>query len=219
MLLPIAISAMGQKTYGEALRDFRREYRLQHKDDPVQITARLGISGYPVSASNYYCSGYLFSFGKYYDDYYIGPSSLSQVYRDYNGPVKTTGTFIGSVDFIFSSGLALSIDGGLGFFWKDIYDGVSGMKKQRETGAALYLMPKFKGYYMRRPLVRLYGSIGLGASKFINFDKLDDDETVAFQTQIVPIGIEVGEKRLFGFMELGFGTVYTGANVGIGYKF
>ena len=41
---------------------------------------------------------------------------------------------------------------------------------------------------------------------------------VRASAQINPVGIEIGRK-LFGFCEAGFGTMYSGAMAGIGYRF
>ena len=36
--------------------------------------------------------------------------------------------------------------------------------------------------------------------------------------QVTPVGISVG-KKLFGFFELGVGTIYVGGCFGLGYRF
>ena len=84
--------------------------------------------------------------------------------------------------------------------------------------------------YMNRRYVRLYGSLGIGAAFYGGFDKLtysytDSRGSVQFEDnsfracgQFSPIGVEFGNK-LFGFAEIGIGSLYAGMQAGIGYKF
>lgn len=79
-----------------------------------------------------------------------------------------------------------------------------------------------------RSPVRLYGKLGFGAVKYFGFDRRNFDSVdgdVEFYDnsftpgiQFAPFGIELGRK-IFGFAEIGVGTLYRGISAGLGYKF
>lgn len=191
--------------------------------DKALITAHFGLAGSPVAASFYFTPEVNRGFWDYWpsDD----AASLSQVYQDWYGPSRTTGTFIGGVDVALTGFLSLTVDVGLNFMWKDSFYGVSGESSGREKGVALYLLPMCKFSYLKRPVIRLYGSAGAGVCKYFGYSSLLQksgngylDKSFKLEAQLVPIGFELGRK-LFFYMELGLGTVYVGANAGVGYRF
>ena len=192
------------------------------KDESVapQISGHLGLAGSPVVASYYFTpETRLFSAP-------IDPSlTLSGVYKDYCGPSRTSGTITGGVDVSLNRFLSMSVDLGVNFMWKDSFFGATGECSGHEKGVAVYLMPMCNFTYFKRPVIRLYGSAGVGVCKYFGYSSLvwksaDSfvDKTFKMEAQLVPFGFELGRK-LFFYMELGLGTVYIGANAGIGYRF
>lgn len=67
--------------------------------------------------------------------------------------------------------------------------------------------------YLSRPAVKLYGSLELGA-----LFSVGDGFNAAFDFQVNPFGVEFGRK-FFGAVEFGLGMHYTGARIGLGYRF
>lgn len=193
------------------------------------VTFRIGIAGTPSSQINYFYSGNAFGSYSYYD--FEDDSKLSTIYRDYYGPVSTSGVITLGADFEIKKWLALSIDLGITPLWHDLYNGVTDKKIGSKSGVALQVIPSAKFYYLKRSNIRLYGSIGCGVGKYFNFDRLKYsyssgsgyeyvDESIQFEFQEAPIGLEISFlKKHFAFAEFGFGTMYCGMRAGVGYKF
>lgn len=188
--------------------------RAYDKDKPVEIIAHFGISGTPMVAGNYFTRNLDRTSYQDGDNYYVSTSN-------YNGIVRSTGTFLAGIDIKFNRVIAVSVDLGLNAMWLDPSTALSDVG----TGVALYLIPKAKLYYMDRSVVRMYGYVGAGIGKYINYPGLQSgvgvdyyDGSVKLEGQFVPFGIEFG-KKFFGFAELGFGTIFLGAQLGFGYRF
>lgn len=209
---------------GETQGYYVREYR--NEDYPLSFEARLGIGGSPEVASEFFHSG-SYRYDVY--DVWFPNNPLSRMYKDYSGPLYSTGAICGEFVMHFKPRTAFVAIGGLCSVWNDTFNGVTDAKTGRKTGVVLYLAPGLRGYWVKRDIIRLYSSFYVGISKYLGFDELkysyrsDDgiryvDESFKFLGQITPIGIEVGRK-LYGFLEFGAGSVYCGASAGIGYKF
>jgi len=85
--------------------------------------------------------------------------------------------------------------------------------------ASLGMMAGVKFKYLKREKFNLYSSLhaGLGLTNVGHITGTPNAELVpAFQ--IVPIGVTVGGS-VFGFAEVGVGTVYFGGHAGVGYRF
>ena len=83
-----------------------------------------------------------------------------------------------------------------------------------------YLTPMLTARFswLNRKLVRLYSSVGAGlAVSLMDVSYREYPETY-LSLQVTPVGISVG-KKLFGFFELGVGTIYVGGCFGLGYRF
>jgi len=76
-------------------------------------------------------------------------------------------------------------------------------------------VPQCRFNWLRRDLVKMYSSIGVG---FLAGQDMYDEFLILPVGQVSPVGIEVGRK-VFGFCELGIGMLYTGAKAGIGFRF
>ncbi len=78
--------------------------------------------------------------------------------------------------------------------------------------------------WLNRPIVRLYSSAGVGlAIDSVGWWKINrNDKAVQrrcrFGWQATPIGISIG-KKLYGYAELGVGSIYIIGCAGIGYRF
>lgn len=141
---------------------------------------------------------------------------LASVYGDYAGKIGTCGNISASLDLNFSGRCAFSVDLGVTVLWKEMSDGITRKPAgYSRTGVALHLLPQLRFYYLKRPVVRLYGDVGLGMTKYFGEDFRN---RIAVDAQFSPFGIELG-KKFFGFAELGIGTTYSGLRGGVGYKF
>ena len=200
---------LAQQRYTEAKRDFKRAYKEAHRYDPVTHAIRFQYSQLPLMAKANF-NGYTLKQFKEFINTRKG--QLSYVYGDFTSTTATTGTFTAGYDMIFSSGRMFSCDLSAAFFWKTLYNGVTNQKQETKNGAIIYILPKYKYYYLSRPLLHLYGSVGLGAGLHFGFSS-----TVRPAFQYIPIGLEVGNK-LYGICEIGLGNVYLGGSFGIGYK-
>ncbi len=182
----------------------------QEKRTP-QISTRFGIAGSPSVAGEYFTSNT--------NPYSYG--TLSSIYYGGIGAVSTPGTFVGGIDIKFNRVIALSVDLGVNAMWADTYSNANKTVTGKQTGVALYFMPKAKLFYMDREMVRMYGTVGVGIGRYFGYPtKYSSNFSSPFklEAQFVPFGIEVGRK-LFGFAELGVGTMFLGFHAGIGYKF
>jgi len=91
----------------------------------------------------------------------------------------------------------------------------------RERETILHLMPELRVYYLRRPYVRLYATLGAGLRTRFYSETLDGDTVgkahFGFTWQITPLGIEVG-KNWYVNVSGGYGLPCPVA-VSVGYKF
>jgi len=145
--------------------------------------------------------------------YYSYDYPLAYVYGDYYSSTMTAGNITASLDIILSKRCAVSVDLGYTPMWRDAYDGITNQYLYTQRGGALNVLCMFKLFYMVRPVVRLYGDIGVGIAQYFS-----NDNSLEFAGQLVPFGIEVG-KKCFGFVEFGVGSSYMGARGGVGYRF
>lgn len=210
-----------------------RERRFDRQPVKEKWDVRISVAGMPQHAANLYVSGRGWFYG-IVDYYYMDPrdynsTMVSSLYADYYGPTRTSGAIGVGFDYAVCPWLSLSADLAVTSFWRDRYDAVSNAVLRKERGFAFYMLPRAKFMYMNRRKVRLYGSFGVGAVLYDGFDKLtysyEDGSGVHFVdnsfracAQLTPIGVEFGRK-LFGFAELGTGSLYIGMQAGIGYKF
>lgn len=169
--------------------------------------ARFGWSGYPVTESvihTWKCCAYG-------DPYY----RLRDIYYDYKLPMYTTGGISGEVAWLYKDWFTFALTLSGNFTWQGTADAVTSDRTGTDTSLFLYLVPQARFNWVRRDLVKMYSSIGLGV--LAGYD-LDKEPGILPVFQLNPVGIEVGRK-VFGFCELGIGMMYTGAMAGVGFRF
>ena len=134
-----------------------------------------------------------------------------------------TWTFSYTYNFtrIFALQASLSYEGGWDEYYSRADDSLVGMTECH------YLTPMLTARFswLNRNLVRIYSSVGAGIAVSLTdeyYTVSDDGVSTHPETyislQVTPVGISVGRK-LFGFFELGVGTIYVGGCFGIGYRF
>lgn len=166
-----------------------------------------------------YAFGYDFDFipGKMYSQYY---SSVAAQYRDaetYNKErVTNSWTLSYTYNFtrVFSLAASVSYEGA----WNEYYSRKDDAKVSVTECHYLTPMLTARFSWLNRKLVRLYSSVGAGlAVSLMDVSYREYPETY-LSLQVTPVGISVG-KKLFGFFELGVGTIYVGGCFGLGYRF
>lgn len=225
MLVALAMSiALFSETEANARRS---SYRVVRK--PEMPKERWSINVGIGSQSSINVERFTNGLYHYWDFTDSQDGTLSDFYKDYNGPTYSAGSFSLGAEYLVARWFAVSATLGADFLWHDTYDSSSDGLTGKKTGTAISFMPQAKFIYLNRPKLRLYGYIGLGAIKYIGYDKMKysykDEYGVHFENeslqpafQYTPIGVEFG-GRLFGFAEAGAGTLFSGIRAGVGYRF
>ncbi len=139
--------------------------------------------------------------------------------RTHRGPVYTAGAWSLSYDYRFRKWFDLGLM--LGYYgeYSRSYSNTDASPVGRNRAHAITVMPAMRFTWLNRRWVRMYSSLGLGATfVFGHRDRNTDsfrERHVAFQ--FTPVGISVG-RSLFGFAEIGAGAQGC-LMMGIGYKF
>ena len=157
-----------------------------------------------LSASDVQCLDDSFEENRLVDTYDL--SKKSHVYM--------TGNIMAEMDFHFRKWFTLAIGVATNGIWMDKHDAMTDELKGRESGFTLTVLPQARFTWMNKDFIRLYSSVGAG----ITGGSFDGRSEAVIAAQAVPIGISIGGK-LFGFAEVGIGTVYIGGMFGIGYRF
>lgn len=168
---------------------------------------RLGWCGYPTADDNDFV-------GVNNHGFYSYDSSISDIFSDYDGPTYMTGNITGEMNFHFKKWFTLSVGVAANMIWKNNYSSQTDEYIRTDRGYTFTLMPQARFNWVRKDIVRLYSSVGAG----VRGGRFDERGDLLLAAQLVPVGINVGD-RLFGFAELGVGTLYLGGMFGIGYRF
>lgn len=164
----------------------------------------------------------------YYENSYdiLGVSGLEGKYltSEYYSRELTTNTWTLGYTYNFTKVIALqatlSYEGG----WCTFYRWDTGGEVWNSSDNYITAAGHFKVNWLNRKIVRLYSSAGLGVSVEIIkkpqpgslWNPPETNVKPAFQ--ICPFGISVG-RRVYGFAEIGLGTIYAGGCIGVGYRF
>lgn len=177
------------------------------QDNNWKRQARFGWSGYPVTESVIHtwhgcdCGKPFYSF--------------SDIYYDYELPMYTTGGISAEIAWLYKDWFTFALTLSGNFTWQGHADAITSERTGTDTSLFLYLVPQARFNWVRRDLVKMYSSVGLGV--LAGYD-LDKEPGIMPAFQLNPVGIEIGRK-VFGFCELGIGMIYTGAMAGVGFRF
>ena len=177
----------------------------REKENRYQM--RFGLGGYPVTEA------FMYTFS--WCDCGASEFSLHDLYRDNDGPLYTTGSISAEFSWLFKDWFTFSLTTAANISWQNSFDPVTQERSGTQTGGLLYVVPQYRFNWVRRDLVKMYSSIGVGG--LVGKD-MDNDFVIFPAAQLNPIGIEIGRK-VFGFCELGVGMMYTGAMAGVGFRF
>ena len=81
------------------------------------------------------------------------------------------------------------------------------------------LQLKFRGIYMNKEKIKLYGEVGMGGELLLASDKEKDFMSPFFSGSIVPLGIWFGSDKFFGTTEITFGSEGSFLTLGCGFRF
>lgn len=170
---------------------------------PFKYEVRAGWGGYPVTD---FLDSEISAMSPY--------PSLEDLYADYNGNVYMTGIISTEFAFHFRKWFSLSLGLSANGIYSKRYSADTGLKTGTDRGAIVTFMPQVRFSYLNREYVKLYSSLGVGFS-YGTFQGVSQGTTGG---QVVFIGVTAG-KKVFGFFEIGSGTLYLGCMAGVGYRF
>jgi len=175
----------------------RRPFTPQHE-------LRLTVGAYPILPSMFDWEGC--ADGIFYD-------------RTHRGPVYTSGTWSLSYDYRFKKWFDLGLTFSYYGEYSRSYSNRDSSLVGRNRAHAVTVMPMARFTWLNRRWVRMYSSLGLGATfgygRFDTEGSRPENAMIAFQ--VTPVGISVG-RSFFGFAEIGLGA--QGAlMMGVGYRF
>ncbi len=137
--------------------------------------------------------------------------------------VTNSWTFSYSYNFsrIFALQAGVTYEGG----WSECYRAEDDLLVSSISSQFLTPMLTARFSWLNRKYVRMYSSIGAGMSVSLSSTHYVTDDNAVHERpdtylslQVTPVGISVG-KQLYGFVEVGVGTIYLGGCFGIGYRF
>lgn len=179
----------------------------QNAEKRWQHQMRFGWGGYPVTEQVMHTWSWC--------DCGISEVSLGDIYGDYRKPMYSTGAISAEFAWTYRNWLRLTITTAANVTWQASAEAVTGARTGADESLLIYAVPQARFNWLRRDVVKMYGSVGIGLVGGYDLDR----ELVLFPAvQMVPIGIEVGRK-IFGFAEMGYGMIYTGFMAGIGFRF
>lgn len=153
----------------------------------------------------------------YYDNpIYSSDGTLSSIYSPTRGALYSTGGFSAEFGLNLRKWFTLAIQTSLCGLWSDVYDYTHTDVLYKDRGVIFNLAPQARFNWVKRPIFRMYSSIGIGFT-VVSYSKRN---TIEKSLQFVPIGIAVG-KDVFFFAEAGggVGSNFLGYHLGMGYRF
>ena len=141
---------------------------------------------------------------------------LSSIYSPQRDGLYSTGGFSAEFGLNFRKWFTLALQTSFCGVWSDVYDAEGINRLGRENGVVFNIAPQARFNWVKRPLFRMYSSVGVGLT--IN----SYAKTTVFEPsfQFVPLGMSAG-KDVFFFAEIGGGVAvnFIGYHLGLGYRF
>lgn len=146
--------------------------------------------------------------------------TYADVYNEERITNAWTAAYTYNFNRIFALSAGLTYEGG----WSDKYKRGDGTHIARLSSHYLTPMLTARFSWLNRRIVRMYSSFGAGMAVCLADTVIESADTyyrrprTYISLQVAPVGISVGGK-LFGFAEVGLGTIYCGGCLGLGYRF
>lgn len=141
--------------------------------------------------------------------------SLDRLYGKNIGSTRTLGTACLVVDIPVKKWLSVPFTFTASMNFTPVEDSLTGISHTAYDGT-MNIMAGVRFKYLNREHLNLYSALhaGLGVCNVGEFTSAELFPSI----QLVPIGIRAG-ARVYGFAEIGVGTIYLGGQIGVGYKF
>lgn len=132
--------------------------------------------------------------------------------------VSSSGVISASYNYFLKDWLSVGGSIETAFFYTQFENNYSHGKEfsSKWTHGSVTLMGGVRFHFVNKEWVRLYSDVNVGLYMLYGRDCPSVGTDFAFQTS--PFGISIG-KKVSAFLELDFGTVYNGGNVGISVRF
>lgn len=171
-----------------------------------KFEVRAGIAGYPLAGK--------IEFGTWGHDFTYHPASMGDIYKDYQGPMYSTGLINLEFDYHVNKWLSMCCNLYTEGLWAEHMDGINDQVTGTDRGVVFTVLPYARFTYLTREWVRLYSGAGVG---FVAGTMAGESEFY-ITPHLIPFGLSVGRK-FFGYLETGLGAAFCGINAGIGYRF
>ncbi len=155
------------------------------------------------------------------DDYLVSMAGISEYEK-----VRMTGSW--KISYTYNASRIFGVELGLRYegYRDNYYDSATDTKTRRFCDDLVGLMAALRVNWLNRRILRVYSSAGGGVSFLTG--RADYSKSggpvekyagrVYGDWEVVPVGFTVG-KSVFGIVELGIGTEFTGGRFGVGYRF
>ena len=141
---------------------------------------------------------------------------LSSIYGPVQGNMFSTGGISAELGLTFRKWFTLAFQTSFSGIWSDVYDADGKDRLYRKNGVVFNLTPQIRLNWIKRPVFKMYSSIGTGMTVV----SYNGRSSVQSSLQFVPLGLAIG-KDVFFFYEAGGGTGsnFLGCHLGLGYRF
>lgn len=141
---------------------------------------------------------------------------LASIYGPAQGGLYSTGGFSAEFGLNFRKWFTLALQTSFCGVWSDVYGPDGEEWLYRKNGVVFNLAPQARFNWVKRPVFRMYSSVGVGLT-VVSYAGCTSAEP---SFQFVPFGMAVG-KDVFFFCEAGGGTGsnFLGYHLGLGYRF
>ncbi len=153
------------------------------------------------------------------DDYSIYSYLISNLGTPQD--VRQSGVISLSYDYFVKNWLSVGGTLGTAFFYTEyqnnyMADPTLAASWSEWSHGLVSVMAGARFHFLNKKWVRLYADVNVGVNMLYARNNSSVMADFAFQTS--PFGISIG-KKVSGFLELDFGTLYNGGNIGISVKF
>jgi len=174
-----------------------------------------GYAGFPM------VGGYFFHYNgtSWFRDFDPVPPTIDTIYGDEVGSTHSIGTAVLTVDIPILKWLSIPVSATASMNMTPV-TGAFDAKSHMVYDYAFNLLAGARFKYMNKEHINLYSTLQAGLCVYnLPKDAFNNNgaDHLFPALQLVPIGIRAG-GRLYGFAELGLGTLYFGGQIGIGFK-
>ena len=150
---------------------------------------------------------------------YYGTGELSDFYRSYTDDPEYTPYLSADFNVYLSKWVKVGASAGYSRFWANKYDPRSNNRIGEKSLNDLSLLGQAKFTYINRQIFRMYSGVGAGAEVWAGDDNGDFYSKLVPAFEIIPIGFQWTDHRIYTTLEIALGTRMMGVRAGLGYRF